>query len=216
MRTARASRLFSSSINHKIESWCCSCHSCSRCQSNRSVSTPEGYKLSKHAFLPFENNVQHKLSVENQWSNCHWLMSACLIACFVESHVLFSFFCWRNQAHCTSVEPFGARALTDSDLHARFLSLYEADLEKEWEASIDDGARWPKDDQIRTESKLFRAPSRRHLMLLPCCYIILLGTLSRHRRRQRWRHSKTQVHISIFDTKELFQVVLNIRWEVTV
>jgi len=39
------------------------------------------------------------------------------------------------------VEPFGARALTESDLHMRFLSLYEADLEKEREASIDDGAR---------------------------------------------------------------------------
>lgn len=144
-------------------------------------------------------------------------MLACLIACFVESHVLFSFFCWRNQAHCPRVGPFGARALTDSDLHMRFF-VFEWDWfrKKERKASIDDGARWPKDGQIRTESRVLRAPSRSHLMLLSCCCIILLGTLSRHRRRQRWRHSKTQVHISIFDINELFQVVRNIRWEVTV
>ena len=108
----------------------------------------------------------------DQWSRCHWLV--CLLAwllvlssrtsCFL-SLVDGNAWAWNHLAH--------VRWRTIG-LRVRLLSLYRAvsDLVKrEREASIDGGARWPKDDQIRTEFRLSRAPSRRHLMLLSCCCI---------------------------------------------
>ena len=190
MRAARASRLFlfiNQSINHKIESWRWSCHSRTRCQSDRSLSQPEGYKMSKECLSSvwkweYENNarvnvsreeitqsVQHKLSAEQPVEQMPLTLFACLIDCFVESHELLSFSCWRK---CTSVEPFGARALTDNWFACALIVFVSGWFrKKEREASIDGGARWSKDGLIRTESRLSRAPSRRHLMLLSCCCI---------------------------------------------
>ena len=80
------------------------------------------------------------------------------------------------------MEPFGARALTDTGWRVRLLSLYQADLEKRNEKRQLTTARAdPKMVKLEQNPDYLARPP---VAIWCSCLVAALGTLSRHRRRQ--------------------------------